>query len=59
MSYLSPPRLSFLGGCYANAATATNNDIASVFDVDLLKLNNQMDLLLGGKAIPPLPDIFN
>ena len=59
MSYLSPPRLSFLGGCYANAATATNNDIASVFDVDLLKLNNQMDLLSGGKAIPPLPDIFN
>ncbi len=62
MSYLTPPRFSFSGESYANASTATNNDIASVFDVDNIVLNKQMNLMQGGQTLPsnpPLPNVFN
>ena len=55
MSYLTPPRFSFFGDSYANASTATNNDIASVFDVDTITLNQQMNLMSGGQALPAKP----
>ena len=58
MSYLTPPRLSFLGRSYANASTANNNDIAGVYDIDQMKLNSQMKLMDNGQALPPSTNTF-
>lgn len=53
MSYLDLPRLTFAGRSYANASTANNNDIASVYDIDKMKLNPQMALMSGGQPVSP------
>ena len=53
MSYIAPPRLSFFGTVKANASTATNNDLADVFDVDNIKFKPQMTLIPNGKAVAP------
>ena len=55
MSYLSPPRITFSGQSYANASTANNNDIASVYDIDTMQLNPQMALMSGGTSVHPPP----
>lgn len=55
MSYLTPPRITFIGNSYANASTANNNDIASVYDIDKMQLNPQMNLMDGGTSIQPPP----
>jgi hypothetical protein len=55
MSYLSPPRITFSGQSYANASTANNNDIASVYDIDTMKFNPQMTLMSGGTSVDPAP----
>jgi len=55
MSYITPPRLSFSGQSYANASTANNNDIASVYDIDTMTLNPQMALMSGGQSVQPPP----
>ncbi len=55
MSYINPPRLTFSGESYANASTANNNDIASVYDIDTMTLNPQMGLMSGGQSVDPPP----
>ena len=54
MSYLIPPRLNFFGNVSANPPTTNNNDLASVYDVDTMKLNNVMRIFDGGTTtLPP------
>lgn len=53
MSYLAPPRLSFLGNAYANASTANNNDLAQVYDIDTMKFVPEMTLIDNAKASRP------
>ena len=58
MSYLNLPRLSFMGTAYANASTATNNDIANVINVDTLTINPSIGLIDGGTAVDPAVSVF-
>ena len=53
MSYLIPPRLNFFGNVSANPPTTNNNDLASVYDVDTMKLNNVMRIFDGGTTTLP------
>ncbi|MCY2967041.1 MAG: hypothetical protein NT069_25970, partial [Planctomycetota bacterium] len=57
MSYLALPRLSFFGTAYTNPSTANNNDMASVYDVDTVRLNPKMELFPTAQAVhPPAPE---
>ncbi len=53
MSYLIPPRLNFFGNVSANPPTTNNNDLASVYDVDTMTLNNVMRIFDGGTTTLP------
>jgi hypothetical protein len=53
MSYLTLPRITFMGNVYANPSTANNNDYANVFNIDTLQINPTISPIQGAKVIYP------